>query len=116
MTITHVNVQLLTGNLFDGWPDTTGVDEAASARRYADMLTARLCAAFPSAEIDVDVQHASGYERAPYVTSDVEDTWVEERDALDVIDDIESTLYQEIGTKGDDAYVWIVPATQGHAR
>lgn len=57
--ITEVNYGFYSADLFN-WPesdeDPADYDERASARRYADLVEARLHETFPSAEITVDFQ------------------------------------------------------------
>jgi hypothetical protein len=52
-----ISTGYLTGNLFS---DTTGIDEAASAERYGEMVAAAIRKSYPGAAVSVKSQSASG--------------------------------------------------------
>lgn len=54
---TYIHMTVLTGNLIGG---AAGIDEEASARRYVELLRARLRAAYPDAETDIRLASATG--------------------------------------------------------
>ena len=54
---TQIHMTVLTGNLIGR---TAGIDEDASARRYVELLRARLRQAYPDAETDIRLAFATG--------------------------------------------------------
>ena len=54
---TYIHMTVLTGNLIDA---IAGIDEEASARRYVELLRARLRQAYPDAETDIRLAFATG--------------------------------------------------------
>jgi hypothetical protein len=53
----YVHMTVLTGNLIG---TMAGIDEDASARRYVELLHARLRQAYPDAETDIRLAFATG--------------------------------------------------------
>jgi len=53
----HIHITVLSGNLIG---TVAGVDEDASARRYVELLRARLRQAYPDAETDIRLAFATG--------------------------------------------------------
>jgi hypothetical protein len=53
----YVHMTVLTGNLIG---TMAGIDEDASARRYVELLRARLRQAYPDAETDIRLAFATG--------------------------------------------------------
>ena len=53
----HIHMTILTGNLIGAM---AGIDEDASARRYVELLRARLRQAYPDAEMDIRLAFATG--------------------------------------------------------
>jgi hypothetical protein len=53
----HIHMTVLTGNLIGS---AAGIDEDASARRYVELLRARLRQAYPDAETDIRLEFAAG--------------------------------------------------------
>jgi hypothetical protein len=61
-TTTTITVQILTGNLATQEPT---VQTRADVSRYVEMVRDALAERWPDAEIEIDVQRASGYCRPP---------------------------------------------------
>ena len=53
----YIHMTVLTGNLIG---TAAGIDEDASARRYVELLRARLRQAYPNAETDIRLAFATG--------------------------------------------------------
>ena len=53
----HIHMTVFSGNLIGS---AAGIDEDASARRYVELLRARLRQAYPDAEIDIRLAFATG--------------------------------------------------------
>jgi hypothetical protein len=53
----HIHMTVFSGNLISAMTD---IDEDASARRYVEMLRARLRQAYPDAEADIRLAFAAG--------------------------------------------------------
>ena len=53
----YIHMTVLTGNLIG---TMAGIDEDASARRYVELLRARLRQAYPDAETDIRLAFATG--------------------------------------------------------
>jgi hypothetical protein len=53
----YIHMTVLTGNLIG---TMAGIDEEASARRYVELLRARLRQAYPDAETDIRLAFATG--------------------------------------------------------
>jgi hypothetical protein len=53
----HIHMTVFTGNLIGS---AAGIDEDASARRYVELLCARLRQAYPDAETDIRLAFATG--------------------------------------------------------
>lgn len=62
-----ITTGFLNGNLFDGM-EVEGVDEEASAARYAELLEADIRADYPGAEVKVRRQDGVGSEPYPHET------------------------------------------------
>lgn len=111
MAITYIATQMLSENFFEGWTGgLEGIDTRASVECYIELLTERLRAQFPGAEINIDLQlGASGASGHWDIDSDSEDNAHHEvYNAQTTIEDIEEHLYQEIGDDPDGSYIWIV--------
>ena len=55
--VRHIHMTVLSGNLIG---TRAGIDEEASARRYVELLRARLRQTYPDAETDIRLAFATG--------------------------------------------------------
>lgn len=82
-----IDIHILTGNLF---ADTTGIDTAASVRRYVELVEAAVTAAYPDAEITITTQDAEGAAGGVKAyTNEAEDP-----DAVQRVDNLMAAIWQ----------------------
>jgi len=101
----QIGTGFLEGNLFGGHEE--GIDEAASAARYAELLTAALREAYPGADITVPREGGSGVEGFGLRTYAYSPQNGDERDPREelievAIDDIVAAVYE--------GFEWVVDA------
>lgn len=90
----RIEITELTGNLMAG--DCTGLDVDESIRRYCELLRERVANEYPGAEIEINLEIASGVcpETRVYYPAGIE--WTRNDEDLHVgrIGEIEGDLYE----------------------